>query len=402
MEPEAVLATITGRDRPGIVASLFAALAAHDVDVRDVEQLVIRDRLLLTVLLDARGEIGPLRDSVQRTAHALGMDAEVVRAGPGSAQQPLGASSICVTIMGRALRPGAIGAVASRITDLDANIQTITQLASEPTMGVELLVSAPDTGRLCRALLEACVDTGVEVAVQAAARRRLATRAVLLGIESIVVPDPQADELTGLAAIGRAWTEPAGPGGPARPNDPAATPDLADRVGRLAGVSAARLAAASERVRMHPDAPSVVAALRSSGHRVGLVSSGLSTVARPLAERLELDFVTVNRAEVDAGALTGRLAHPVRQPGAPVSALRRFASRTQVPLAQTVVVGTSSADLEMLEQAGIGVVVGSPQASGTNPPRLLGSLLFVLGITDLDRDADLVVPDLELDPAGCC
>ena len=58
MQPTSVLATISGRDRPGVTASFFAALAAHDVDVRDVEQVVIRDRLMLAVLFDLRGDTG--------------------------------------------------------------------------------------------------------------------------------------------------------------------------------------------------------------------------------------------------------------------------------------------------------------------------------------------------------
>jgi len=37
MRPTSVLATLSGRDRTGVTAGFFAALAAHDVDVRDVE-----------------------------------------------------------------------------------------------------------------------------------------------------------------------------------------------------------------------------------------------------------------------------------------------------------------------------------------------------------------------------
>ena len=42
MKPIPVLVTVSGRDRPGVTAALFSALAAHDVEVDDVEQVVIR------------------------------------------------------------------------------------------------------------------------------------------------------------------------------------------------------------------------------------------------------------------------------------------------------------------------------------------------------------------------
>ena len=46
-----LLITLTGRDRPGVTSRLFAILAGHPLSVLDVEQVVIRGRLVLGVLL---------------------------------------------------------------------------------------------------------------------------------------------------------------------------------------------------------------------------------------------------------------------------------------------------------------------------------------------------------------
>src|SRR6059058_1955241 len=104
MNPTTVLATITGRDRPGVTAAFFAALAAHDVDVRDVEQVVIRDRLILAVLFDLRGDTAALRSSVTRAARALGMECEVAVA-DGAAQRVVRGTRSHVIVLGRPLRP---------------------------------------------------------------------------------------------------------------------------------------------------------------------------------------------------------------------------------------------------------------------------------------------------------
>ena len=45
------LITVTGPDRPGVTGVLFTVLSAHDVEVRDVEQVVIRGALTLGVLV---------------------------------------------------------------------------------------------------------------------------------------------------------------------------------------------------------------------------------------------------------------------------------------------------------------------------------------------------------------
>ena len=46
-----LLITLTGRDRPGVTSRLFAILGGHPLSVLDVEQVVIRGRLVLGVLL---------------------------------------------------------------------------------------------------------------------------------------------------------------------------------------------------------------------------------------------------------------------------------------------------------------------------------------------------------------
>src|SRR5215467_16342280 len=51
-----ILVTLTGRDRPGVTSRLFTDLAAHELAVLDIEQVVIRGRLVLGVLLASDGE----------------------------------------------------------------------------------------------------------------------------------------------------------------------------------------------------------------------------------------------------------------------------------------------------------------------------------------------------------
>ena len=59
----AVLVTVTGPDRPGVTSALLGVLTEHDVDVLDVEQVVIHDRLTLGVLVDHAGDLAALRAS---------------------------------------------------------------------------------------------------------------------------------------------------------------------------------------------------------------------------------------------------------------------------------------------------------------------------------------------------
>ena len=84
-----MLITVTGNDRPGVTSALFEALSAHQVELLNVEQVVIRDRLTLGVLVcgvpevvagdTLRGDVtSAIRDCLkslapilQRSGHAM-------------------------------------------------------------------------------------------------------------------------------------------------------------------------------------------------------------------------------------------------------------------------------------------------------------------------------------------
>src|SRR4051794_8711709 len=141
MNPSTVLVTTAGRDRPGVTAALFAALAAHDVEVLDVEQVVIHGRLIAGILLVAHGDPTSLRHSIGQTAAALGMEHEVVLVEAGRPAEPTGDPALLqVVLLGRQLRPGAIALVCQRIADVGGNIITVNQLSVPPVASLELTV----------------------------------------------------------------------------------------------------------------------------------------------------------------------------------------------------------------------------------------------------------------------
>ena len=46
-----MLITVTGVDQPGVTSALFEVLSRHEVELLNVEQVVIRGRLTLGVLV---------------------------------------------------------------------------------------------------------------------------------------------------------------------------------------------------------------------------------------------------------------------------------------------------------------------------------------------------------------
>ncbi|WP_375489913.1 phosphoserine phosphatase SerB [uncultured Jatrophihabitans sp.] len=388
MQPTSVLATITGRDRPGVTASLFSALAAFDVEIRDLEQVVIRERLVLAVLLDLRGEPGALRASLDQAASALGMECEIVLGDRHAAADEIGerpgrASKNHVMVIGRPLRPGALSHIAQHIADVGANIDSVSQLSTEPAASLELIVRAPDARQLRAALVRAADETGVDIAVEPAGLRRRAKRLVVLDVDSTLIRDEAIDVLAARAGVAE---EVADLTRRAMLGELDFGQSLRARVGLLAGLSVDDLVAVRDALELTPGARTFVHTLRRMGYHVGVVSGGFTFVTDRFREELDLEFTAANELEIVDGVVTGRLVGPLLDRAGKATALRGFAEQFGVPLAQTVAVGDGANDIDMLEAAGLGVAFNAKPAlrkaadAAVNLP-YLDTVLFVLGIS---------------------
>jgi phosphoserine phosphatase len=381
-----LLITLTGRDRPGVTSRLFSALARFPLSVLDIEQVVIRGKLVLGVLTscDEPPDLTAIHRVVTSLAVDLGLDAEITT---GSAEQGAGGSGqLHVTVLGNPLKPEAIAAVAGRIAASGANIDRITRLASDPVTCIELDISGAEPGPLRNALAQVAADRGVDVAVQRGGLYRRAMRLIVMDVDSTLIQDEVIDLLAaraGCAAQVAKVTESAMRG----ELDFAAS--LRERTALLAGLDASVLESVRAGLRLTPGARTLIRTLKRLGYKCGIVSGGFTAVIEPLAASLGIDYVAANRLEVADGKLTGRVLDPVIDKDGKTEALRKFARAAGVPLSQTVAVGDGANDLGMIGAAGLGVafnakpMVADAADTALNVP-YLDTILYLLGIS---RDA---------------
>jgi phosphoserine phosphatase len=385
----ALLITLTGRDRPGVTSRLFGVLARFPLSVIDIEQVVIRGRLVLGVLTssDEPPDLTAIHRAVTALAADLGLDAEITT---GSAEPAGGGAAprgqLHVTVLGSPLLPDAVAAVAGRIAASGANIDRITRLASDPVTCIELDVSGAEPAHLRDALALVAADRGVDVAVQRGGLHRRAMRLIVMDVDSTLIQDEVIDllaERAGCAHEVAKVTESAMRG----ELDFAAS--LRERVALLAGLDASVVDSVRASLRLTPGARTLIRTLQRLGYKCGIVSGGFTSVIEPLAAELGIDYVAANTLEVANGKLTGRVLDPVIDRDGKTEALRRFAHAVGVPLSQTVAVGDGANDLGMITAAGLGVafnakpMVRDAADTALNVP-YLDTILYLLGIS---RDA---------------
>ncbi len=382
-----LLMTVTGRDRPGVTAALFATLADFAVTVLDIEQSVVRGKLVLSILVTAPTNHRSLTQAVEAAARGLGMDIEIepgtgdnVRRGGGRAH---------VTVLGQQLPASAVAAIAGRIADTGANIDKIVRIARYPVTAIEMHVSGTEVSRLRAMLAREAALQRVDVAVQAAGLLRYGRRLIVLDVDSTLVQGEAIDLLAAEAGVGAevaALTHQAMSG----------TLEFGDalrrRVALLAGLDEGALARAHAALPLAPGARTLVRTLGRLGYRLALVSGGFAAITDRLAADLGIVDTASNHLEISGGRLTGNLVGPVVDAAGKAAALRRFAAEQGLSPDRTVAIGDGANDVEMLSAAGLGIAFNAKPTvrehahTSLNVP-YLDTIMYLLGISREDIEA---------------
>ncbi len=381
-----VLVTVTGVDKPGVTSALFEVLSGHDVELLNVEQVVIRGRLTLGVLVSAgldAHEGKALRDELEAAVHGMGLDVTIERSDDVPIiREP---STHTIVVLGRPITAEAFGAVAREVAALSVNIDVIRGVSDYPVTGLELRVSVPPGvgSGLQAALTQVAADQRVDVAVEDYSLSRRAKRLIVFDVDSTLI---QGEVIEMLAARAGTQEEVAAITEAAMRGELDFAASLQQRVQTLAGLPAEVLEEVADELELTAGARTTLRTLRRLGYHCGVVSGGFRQVVQPLADELMLDFVAANELEIFDGRLTGRLVGTIIDRAGKARALRDFAEKAGVPLEQTVAVGDGANDIDMLTTAGLGVAFNAKPAlreiadASLSYP-YLDTVLFVLGIT---------------------
>ncbi|MDT0265210.1 phosphoserine phosphatase SerB [Streptomyces sp. DSM 44915] len=386
-----LLVKIFGKDRPGLTAGLFRTLAAFQVDVIDIEQVVTRGRITLCVLIrppdgEAASE-GELRATVHAWAEGAGLQAEIISGTGDNPSRGTGRSH--VTVLGNPLTADTTAVVASRIAATGGNIDRIYRLAKYPVTAVEFDVSGVPTEELRTALAKEAAASGVDIAVVSSGLQRRAPRLVVMDVDSTLIQDEVIELFAAHAGCEERVAEVTAA---AMRGELDFEQSLHQRVALLAGLDESVIDKVRSEVRLTPGARTLIRTLKRLGCQVGVVSGGFTQVTDALRERLGLDFAAANTLEVVDGKLTGRVTGEVVDRPGKATLLRRFAAEAGVPLSRTVAIGDGANDLDMLNAAGLGVafnakpLVREAAHTAVSVP-FLDTVLYLLGITREEVEA---------------
>ena len=379
------LILVSGEDRPGITEKLMSLLSEFSVLVLDIEQLVIRGRLILTVLISLdESHASAIAADLELLEKEIGFDIAIDFAEEqDSAENP---ANLHVVIISDSLKPASIAVVAAELSKIQANISAIRRTSSEPLTAIELDISCPDKSikEVQKLLAVVAISHKIDLAVEQSNGLRSAKRLVMLDMDSTLIVQEVIDLLAAKAGVAEevsAITQKAMAG------EMDFAQSLQARVSLLAGLNESMLSEVRSEITLTQGAEKLIQTLHLKGHKVGVVSGGFIDVIEPILKELKIDFYRANKLQILNGELTGKLEGEIIDRAAKLKALVEFAKNEGVQMSQTVAIGDGANDLDMIESAGLGVAFNAkPKVAAAAATTISGSdlsaVLLLMGLSN--------------------
>ena len=378
------LILVSGVDKPGITQALFNALAPFSIVILDIEQVVIKSRLILTVLISLNpAHQEAIEIDLNQCASDLDVDLAMDFSNTHSDSIASKSDLVHVVILSKKLNPSAISSLATAITELGGNIERVSRLASTPILALELIVSGVEQSQLSQALSPLASAADIDIAVSPSGLFRHARKLVQLDVDSTLISQEVIDMLAEKAGVGdqvKLITESAMRG------ELDFESSLRARVALLKDLPESVIAQVQKEITLTPGARTLVTTLQKLGHTVSVVSGGFIDVIAPILKDLNIQHFKANKLVIKDGVLTGEVSGAVIDRAAKAVALKEFAAIEAISMKHTIAIGDGANDLDMIAAAGLGIafnakphVKAAADSTVSNP--YLDSVLYLLGIS---------------------
>lgn len=400
---DVTLIKITGPDKPGITLSVTSLLAEADVNILDIGQAVIHNKLSLGILAETPENIDKpgLFSQLNRALEQLGMAIEFDGVSPHEYEawtHEQGKPRHILTLLVRKVQARHISAVTQLVASHGLNIDKITRLSgrvpldhghdqSKACVEFSLRGSLPDEKLVRTSMLELSNTLDIDIAYQEDDMFRRNRRLVVFDMDSTLIEAEVIDELAKVAGVGEqvaAITESAMRG------EIDFNESFTRRVGLLKGLDESALTKVAEQLRLTEGTETLMVTLRRLGYKTAILSGGFTYFANRLQKKLGFDYVYANELDISEGVVTGKVTGKIVNGDRKAELLKDIAQRENIALEQVIAVGDGANDLPMLSIAGLGIAFRAKplvKASARQAISNLGldSILYLLGISDRER-----------------
>jgi phosphoserine phosphatase len=386
-----LMVSVSGPDRPGILAVFAKALLDHKIEIVELEQVSLHNTLGLHLLLrlgqTAESQDGAIKDLLFE-ASKLNLTLNFQSVSPDRVEDIGRRKLIILTHFGDTRFVAEISKI---LAEENANIEMISSETHHGARSFEMILNVIEVANLNRMksrIMAKSRELNIDLSFQTLSAHRKNKRMVCFDMDSTLVDMEGIDEMARRAGVHRAV---------ARITDKAMRGDfdfeesLRQRVAMLKGLASNELFDIRDHMKLSEGADELLTTLKWLGYQVGIVSGGFDIFADYLKEKFNLDFAYSNQLEIKDGFLTGKVTGKIVDAAEKARVINQISCDEGILLDQVVVVGDGANDALMLSQAGLGIAYNAKKgldriANVSLSKAKFNHIFHLLGINEEDID----------------
>ena len=404
-EKSLLMVTITGPDKPGIMAALSRVLSRHEVELENIEQASLQRMLAIYLLLDL-SNVKQSKDSVIKDllfeATKLNLTLNFRLVSPDEVAAALQRRLFVLTLFGGV---EALAELTGTLAEENVNIEAITSRTHHRARSVEMVINVNKVSNLSRLKQKVMLrsrELNIDLALQKMEAYRKSKRLIFFDVDSTLIDAEIIDEMARKAGV---FQEVSRITEKAMRGDFDFEESLIQRVALLKGLTVEKLIEIRDGLRLSEGIKELLVTLQWLGYKTGIVTGGFDFFADHFKETLKFDFAFANHLEIKDGALTGKVTGNIIDAAEKARIVSQTACSLGIPLDQIIVVGDGANDTLMLGQAGLGIAYNAKPVLDRVANVSLGrdrfkSVFHLLGITDENIDEAMSCTPLDAGDRG--
>jgi phosphoserine phosphatase len=344
------LILVSGVDKPGITSSVINKLAEFSVEILDIKQIVVGQRLLQTILIKLLPD------------HALAVEADLellakeisadiaIDFSQENTKKPESYKAFFMLVE-QNLDPKKLAMLTECIQEIGANIlnMQIDKIAELTGITFQAEFTNLDFDKVQQQAKKVALSNQLDIYFDTELLNNGDRKLFVFDMDSTLIGEEVIDQLAekaGVATKVKAITERAMAG------ELDFTQSLKERVSLLSGLPIPAMQQISASLTFNPGVLETLSAIKKAGHKVAVVSGGFLDVIKAPLDEISIDYIFANKLEIRDGLLTGQLEGEIMNSAGKAHSLRLAAEKEKISLSNTVVVGDGANDLEMMAIAG--------------------------------------------------
>lgn len=344
------LILISGVDRPGITSALINKLAEFSINITDMKQIVVGERLIQTI------QIRLLPD------HAMALEADLnelsAKIGADIAidfTQDLAdhedKTKAFFMLVEDNLNPKRLTHLTNFIQKLNGNITSmeIEKLAELTSLTFRAEFRDFDFQKIKNQTRELALEHQLDIYFDTELLNNGDRKLFVFDMDSTLIGQEVIDQIAEIAGV---LDEVSNITNQAMAGNLDFSKSLMKRVSLLAGTTSNVLEKVTNQLTFNPGVLETLAKIKKAGHKVAVVSGGFTNVISKPLQELKIDFIYANELEIKENKITGNVLGKIMDAAGKADAVREASTISSIPLNNVVVVGDGANDLEMMSIAG--------------------------------------------------